>query len=121
MENYVQIIYMLVCASYIALTIIMAIVTWVRTLKRNNAEEIEKLKNKTREEFEELARGFIEEAEQFKNYSKEEKLNYVVTRLKPLNQNFYDDNGLIQFVNGLVDFTNKVNVNKKNQQKGGQK
>lgn len=121
MENYVQIIYMACAAAYIAFTIIMAVVTWVQTLKSKNAQKIEELKNKTFEELETMARGFIEEAEQFKNYDKTEKLNYVVTRLKQVNQNLYDDNGLVTFVNGLVDFTNNVNVNKKNQQKGGQK
>lgn len=121
MENYVQIIYMALAAAYIAFTIIMAIITWVQTLRSKNAQKIEELKNKTFQEFELLARGYIEEADQFKNYTPDEKLNYVITRLQKVNQNLYDDNALVKFVNGLVDFTNNVNVNKKNQQKGGQK
>lgn len=117
METYVQIIYMIVLSVYIAFSIIMAFITWMKTLKSKNAEKIEALKNKTQEELTNLAMTLIEDAEKFKNYTGEEKLNYVVTRLKQVNQNLYDENGLIDFVNKLVDVTKKVNV--QIQQKGG--
>lgn len=115
MENYVRIIYMIVLLGYIALTIIMAIITWIKTLKSKNQEKIEALKNKTQEEFTNLALDYIQQAEEFKNYTGEEKLNWVVTRLKPFNQTLYDDNELIAFINKLVEVTKNVN------NKGGKK
>lgn len=59
------------------------------------------------------AKKFIEEAEQFKNYTGEEKFNYVLTRLKLETENKFSDETLATIIENLIDLTNNVNTSKK--------
>lgn len=52
----------------------------------------------------------ISTAETFKNYTGVEKKTYVLTRIKQLSQNIYNDEQLSELIDKLVDFTNTVNV-----------
>lgn len=107
MSKYVEII---ISGVYIALSVVMFIITWISTIKSKNKTEKEELTNKTISEIQDLALDLIEQAEQFKNYTGEEKLNWTITRLKQVNQTLYNEDDLIRLVNKLVETTKKVNV-----------
>lgn len=93
--------------------IIRFVALYIKAKKVSKTEENQVKEAKTVEEFEKLAMEFIVEAENFKDYSGEERLNYAVTRLLQVNQNLYGESQIIELVNRLVDLTNKVNVHKK--------
>lgn len=107
MEKYVEII---ISGVYILLSVIMFVITWINAIKSKNKATKEELLNKTISEVNETALKLIQEAEQFKNYTGEEKLNWTVTRLKQLNQTLYNEEELIGIVNKLVEATKNVNV-----------
>lgn len=61
---------------------------------------------------------FAQEAEKHKNYSSDEKLEYVLSRMIKYavdnNVNIKDSNSLISDINTLIDFSNNVNTKKLN-------
>lgn len=97
----------------------MFIITWITTIKKKNKEKTEELTNQTLEQIQNTAIALIEDAEEFENYTGEEKLNWVVTRLKNLNQSIYNDDELVELVNKLVDVTRNVNVSSSKKKENG--
>lgn len=80
----------------------------------------EKDKNKKLEMLKQAILGIMETAETFKNYTGEEKKQYVFTRAKEflVEQKLkFDDTKLSALIERFCDFSNNVNVNKK----GGKK
>lgn len=107
MQKYVEII---IWGFYILVSVVMLIISWIYTIKSRNKEAQKELTNKTISEIQDLALDLIQQAEQFKNYTGEEKLNWTITRLKQINQNLYNEDELIELVNKLVETTKKVNA-----------
>lgn len=106
--------------AYVILTIVLYITNWINAIKSKNKEKQAALINATQSQITDSALQLIEDAEKFKNYTGEEKLNYVITRLKQINQTLYDEAGLIELVNKLVETTKNVNSKTKNiNSKGG--
>lgn len=91
---------------YVVASVFSLIVSWLRAKRANNIAEQEKIKATIKT----AAEQFIKDAEQFKNYAGEEKLQYVVTRLKGINQSVYSDDELVALINELVKLTNDVNT-----------
>ena len=93
----------LACLSGIS-TIIYFVVVFTRA---NKEKKIEMLKN--------AMLGMMEEAEKFKNYTAEEKKQYVFTRAKEfiLDQKLkFSDSQLSSVIERQIEFSNNVNVNK---------
>ena len=116
MEKYVEII---TGGIYIVASLCFLIYSFYRTKKAKNAEEAERLKGETVTMIQNTAMELIQKAEEFKNYTGEEKFNYVLTRLKQLNQNLYGESELGEIINELVKMSNNVNVEKKEESKNG--
>lgn len=98
-----------VAGVYVLVSAIALIVSWVQSIKDKNKARQKELANKTAQEIDATARDLIETAETFKNYTGVEKLNWVITRLKQLNQNLYGEDELISLVNSIVKTTKNVN------------
>lgn len=93
----------LACLSGIS-TIIYFVVVFTKASKE---KKIEMLKN--------AMLGMMEEAEKFKNYTAEEKKQYVFTRAKEfiLEQKLkFSDSQLSSVIERQIEFSNNVNVNK---------
>lgn len=112
--EYINIVEYIMLGLYIAISFIAWVVTIIDTIKEKKKAKAEALLNQTAQEVDAAARNLIEEAETFTNYTGTEKLNWVVTRLKQLNQKLYGEAELISLVNQIVSTTKKVN-NKNNE------
>lgn len=110
MEKYVEIA---TGAIYIIASICFLIFSFYKAMKTKKQEEIERLKGETASMVRSTAMELIQKAEEFKNYTGEEKFNFVLTRLKQLNQNLYGETELGEIINQLVEMSNNVNVEKK--------
>lgn len=110
MEKYVEII---TGAIYIIASICFLVFSFYKSIKNKKQEEVERLKSETASIVRSTAMELIQKAEEFKNYSGEEKFNYVLTRLKQLNQNLYGETELGEIINQLVEMSNNVNIEKK--------
>ena len=102
---------------FIVLEIVLLIVLYIKRKKASTNEENIKQDAQMRDTFWTIAMECIADAEKFKNYTGEERQNYVLTRLQKINQTIYSEEQIVKIVDMLVDLTNKVNVHKKN--KGG--
>ena len=110
MEKYVEII---TGAIYIVASICFLIFSFYKAIKAKKQQELEKLKSDTATLVKNTAMELIQKAEEFKNYTGEEKFNFVLTRLKQLNQNLYGETELGEIINELVKMSNNVNIEKK--------
>ena len=110
MEKYVEIA---TGAIYILASICFLVFSFYKALKAKKQEEVERLKGETASLVRSTAMELIQKAEEFKNYTGEEKFNFVLTRLKQLNQNLYGETELGNIINELVEMSNNVNVEKK--------
>lgn len=103
MENIIKLIVPLV------VTLISNIIWVICTIKsKSRTEKIQILK--------EAIMQIMQDAEQFSNYSAEEKKQYVMTRaIDYLNQNNirYKENKINSLIEKFIDFSNTVNVKKK--------
>lgn len=106
MEKYVTIA---IGSLYIIFTIIMYIDTWVTAKKNKNKAKQEELLNASKEEIYNTCMTLVQDAEKFKNYTGEEKFNWVLTRLQQLNQKIYGEVELGGLINKIVDTTKNVN------------
>lgn len=104
-----KILTIVIGGAYVILTVVLYITNWINAIKSKNKEKQAALINATQSQITDSALQLIEDAEKFKNYTGEEKLNYVITRLKQINQTLYDESGLIELVNKLVETTKNVN------------
>ena len=104
---------MIISICYILATFAFLVYNFWRAKKAGKQTEAERIKNETEQTIINSALEFIQQAEKFTNYTGEEKLNWVLTRLKTLNQNLYKDNELVELINYLVNVTNNVNIQKK--------
>ena len=111
MDNLEFYIKLAVIGFYIIVAIVVSIRSLVKSFKKKNENENEKTIYEQYIEIFAKAKEFIEQAEKFVNYSPEEKHNYVLTRLKEINQTVFDELGLTNLINNLVAFTKSVNVN----------
>lgn len=102
-EQYIQ---MALSIAYVAGSIAGMIVAWIKAKKANDKAKEEAIKNNVKEQI----KIFIQDAEQFKNYTPQERLMYVVTRAKCINQNVYSEDEIIDITNKEVEFTNNVNT-----------
>lgn len=94
-ENYQTIIPIIL----FIISIVSSLITYSKT----------KDKAKLKENVRRACMLFIKEAEQFKNYTGEEKKNYVLTRLKSLT-NLFTDTQLSDMIEEFVELTKKVNT-----------
>lgn len=106
MEKYVTIV---IGSLYIIFTIIMYIQTWITAIKNKNKAKQEELLNASKEEIYNNCMTLVKDAEKFKNYTGEEKFNWVLTRLQQLNQKIYSEVELSDLINKIVDTTKNVN------------
>lgn len=104
--------YVIKCV-FILLEIVLLIVLYIKRKKASTDEENTRKDAQTRDAFWSIAMECIEDAEKFKNYTGEERQNYVLTRLQKINQTLYNEEEIVKIVDKLVDLTNKVNVHKK--------
>lgn len=107
-----KILTLVIGGSYVILTVILYITQWINAIKTKNKEKQAALINATQSQITDTALQLIQEAEKFKNYTGTEKLNYVITRLKQVNQTLYNEDDLIELVNKLVETTKNVNSKK---------
>lgn len=107
-----KILTLVIGGTYVILTVILYITQWINAIKTKNKEKQAALINATQSQITDTALQLIQEAEKFKNYTGTEKLNYVITRLKQVNQTLYNEDDLIELVNKLVETTKNVNSKK---------
>lgn len=90
------------------LSAIIMLISFIITFKKASKEQkIDILKK--------AMLGMMEEAEKFKNYSAEEKKQYVFTRAKEFiieKKIKFNDSQLSAYVERQIEFSNNVNVNK---------
>lgn len=94
-ENYQAII----SIGLLVISIVSSLITYAKTKDRAKLKENVKM----------ACMQFIKEAEQFKNYTGEEKKNYVLTRLKSLT-NLFTDTQLSNMIEEFVELTKNVNT-----------
>lgn len=99
--------------AYILVSLIAFVVMLIQTNKNKNEAKKQAILNATEQEIQNTALELIQKAEEFKNYSGEEKLNFVLTRMKALNQTLYGETELTALINKLVAMSKNVNSEKK--------
>lgn len=95
-------------AYYAVLAIVVGVSTIISQVKKRKKEN----KDITLSYIYDTAMNLIEEAEKFKNYSGEEKKNYVMTRLKQLFGDAMTDSDFSVIIEDLISLSKRVNINK---------
>lgn len=99
--------------AYILVSFVVFIIALIQAIKSKNKARKQEILNATEQEIQSTALELIQKAEEFKNYSGEEKLNFVLTRMKKLNQTLYGEAELTTLINNLVAMSKNVNSEKK--------
>lgn len=95
-------------AYYAVLAIVVGISTIISQAKKRKKEN----KDITLSYIYDTAMNLIEEAEKFKNYSGEEKKNYVMTRMKQFFGDAMTDSDFSVIIEDLIQLSKRVNINK---------